>query len=177
MAFHDLTDGQIAPKAAKSLLGLGSKFITTPKKTTGCIQATSDRFQCDFFIKVYYAGDERRDEVTDDTVQRSKLYVKSKWNPNECDVPNWACRRISRFLACSNELFKERRAKSNLLPHQEALLNSLQTDKGLGRCAITYDQYMEDCLIHLRNTTCYQQLSEAEVMEAVAILEEELKLD
>jgi hypothetical protein len=39
------------------------------------------------------------------------------------------------------------------------------------------DQYMEDCLIHLRNTTCYQQLSEAKVMEAVAILEEELKLN
>jgi hypothetical protein len=184
MAFHDLTDGQIAPKAAKSLLGLGSKFIVTPSKTTGCIQATSNRFQRDFFIKVYYAGGECLADVTDDDMQRSKLYVKSQWNPNECDVPNWACRRISRFLARTKELFRERRAKSNLLPHQEALLRSLredptllfpETDKGLGPCAVTYDQYVEDCLIHLQNKTCYQQLSEEEAMDTATILDKEIK--
>ena len=91
---------------------------------------------------------------------------------------------LARFLARTKEPFKERRAKSNLLPHQEALLKSLredptllspEIDKGLGPCAITYDQYVEDCLIHLRSKTGYQRLSEVEAMEAVAILDKEIK--
>jgi hypothetical protein len=47
------------------------------------------------------------------------------------------------------------------MPAQERLLSSLSahptllfpdTDKGLGPCAITYDQYIEDCLKNLTNT-------------------------
>jgi hypothetical protein len=183
LAFHDLTDGQIAPKAAKSLLGLGSKFIVTPRKTTGSLEATSDRFQRDFFIKIIFAGGDEPD-LADDTPKRSKLYVKSDWNPTECDVPNWACLRLSRFLTRTQRLFRERRAQSNLMPHQEALLKSLredplllypETDKGLGPCSVTFDQYVEDCLIHLRNQQCYTRLSEDEAMTEVALLEDKIE--
>ncbi|KAL3786063.1 LOW QUALITY PROTEIN: hypothetical protein ACHAWO_007252 [Cyclotella atomus] len=180
LAFHDLTDGQIAPKAAKSLLGLGSKFIVTPRTTTGSLEATSDR---DFFIKIIFAGGDEP-ALADDTHKRSKLYVKSDWNPTECDVPNWACLRLSRFLNRVQRLFRERRAQSNLLPHQEALLKSLhedplllfpETDKGLGPCSVTFDQYVEDCLIHLRNQQCYTRLSEEEAMAEVVLLEDKLE--
>lgn len=183
LAFHDLTDGQIAPKAAKSLLGLGSKFIVTPRTTTGSLEATSDRFQRDFFIKIIFAGGDEP-ALADDTHKRSKLYVKSDWNPTECDVPNWACLRLSRFLNRVQRLFRERRAQSNLLPHQEALLKSLQedplllfpeTDKGLGPCSVTFDQYVEDCLIHLRNQQCYTRLSEEEAMAEVVLLEDKIE--
>jgi len=33
LAFHDLTPHKIAPTAAKSILGLGMKFIVTPQHT------------------------------------------------------------------------------------------------------------------------------------------------
>jgi hypothetical protein len=183
LAFHDLTDGQIAPKAAKSLLGLGLKFIVTPRKTTGSLEATSDRFQRDFFIKIIFSGGDEP-ALADDTLKRSKLYVKSDWNPTECDVPNWACLRLSRFLNRVQCLFRERRALSNLLPHQEALLKSLredpsllfpETDKGLGPCSVTFDQYVEDCLVHLCNQQCYTRLSEDEAMAEVAMLEDKIE--
>ena len=85
MAFHDLTPDQSAPPDAKSLLGLGSKFISTPGKTTGNLKKSFDRFECDFYIKVIYSGEDGDPYERD----RSKLYVKSTWNPTACDVPAW----------------------------------------------------------------------------------------
>lgn len=40
MTFHELTDNNTTPPAAKSVLGLGIKFIQTPKYTTSDISAT-----------------------------------------------------------------------------------------------------------------------------------------
>ncbi|KAL7502226.1 hypothetical protein ACHAXN_000240, partial [Cyclotella atomus] len=111
-------------------------------------------------------------------------YVKSKWNPTGCDVPNWACNRLGRFINRVERLFKKRRAKPNLLPFQNKLLESLLTDKsllypeadkGLGPCAVTYDQYVEDCLVHLLNKDCYEQLSEENALLAVDLLEKQIK--
>jgi hypothetical protein len=76
------------------LLGLGSKFIVTPSKTTGGpISKTLDRLQRDFYIRIYYAGGQENGDTTfvdHDKAQRSKLYVKSTWNPTERDVSFWA---------------------------------------------------------------------------------------
>jgi hypothetical protein len=49
-----------------------------------------------------------------------------------------------------------------------------ETDKGLGPCAVTYDQYVEDGLIHLRNQECYAQLSEEEALLATDVLETDI---
>eukprot|EP00956_Cyclotella_meneghiniana_P000182 scaffold247_cov39-Cyclotella_meneghiniana.AAC.3 len=78
MAFHDLTSDKSAPKNCKELFGLGSKFIPTPKKTTGktLLCQTHSRFDRDFRLKVHFAGDcSPSDEEAD---HKSKLYVKSK---------------------------------------------------------------------------------------------------
>jgi hypothetical protein len=190
MAFHDLTPSHRVPKAAKSLLGLGSKFIVTPSKTTGSIEQTIRRFQRDFHLKVYFACE--CDEATElacaadfANQQRSKLYVKSKWNPTENDVPFWVTARLSKFFARVQRLFQQRRATSNLLPYQEEIMNSLlddptllfpDTDKGLGPCAVEYSQYVEDCLVHLRNEECYQPLSEEEAESEVSQLTEKIEL-
>ncbi len=40
MNFHDLTDNKITPPEAKSVLGLGMKFIQTPKYTTSDLSTT-----------------------------------------------------------------------------------------------------------------------------------------
>ena len=44
-----------------------------------------------------------------------------------------------------------------------------ETDKGLGPCAVTYDQYIEDCLLHLKNPKCYRQLSASDAKLATAM--------
>ena len=79
------------------------------------------------------------------------------------------------------KLFRQRKATSNLLPHQARLLESLrdhehflfpETDKGLGPCAVTYKQYVKDCLVHLSNDSVYQRLSMEEATEATKQLNE-----
>ncbi|KAL3792100.1 hypothetical protein ACHAWO_010041 [Cyclotella atomus] len=82
---------------------------------------------------------------------------KSSWNPTGCDVPNWACNRLGRFVNRVERLFKKR------------------PDKGLGPCAVTYDQYVEDCLVHLLDKNCYEQLSEEDALLAVDLLEDDIE--
>jgi hypothetical protein len=129
MAFHDLTPDLSAPPAAKCLLGLGSRFIITPEKTTGSISNTLERFCRDFYIKIIFAGGDDEDLnlsfADHDKEQRSKLYVKSKWNPTESDVPFWASQRYSRFAVRLQRLFRQRKAKSNLLQFQQEFLEQL----------------------------------------------------
>jgi ribosome-associated translation inhibitor RaiA len=115
---------------------------------------------------------------------RSKLYVKSKWEPTELNVPNWACLRLSRFVNRVSKLFKKTKATSNLLPYQERIMESLLNDpnllfpladKGLGPCAVSYDQYIEDCLIHLKNQECYSLISEQDAKLAIDLLEDDIE--
>ena len=40
MTFRDLTDNKITPPEAKSVLGIGMKFIQTPKYTTSDLSTT-----------------------------------------------------------------------------------------------------------------------------------------
>jgi hypothetical protein len=182
MAYHDLTSDQSAPPDAKSLLGLGSKFIPKPKLTTGDILPSFDRLERDFHIKVHFAGDIDERFATRDA-SRSKLIVKSIWKPSTRDIPNWCSQRLSKFFTRAQRLFKRRKAKSNLTPCQESLLETLpddprllfpETDKGLGPCAVEYDQYVEDCLIHLKNSEVYQQLSEEEAFALAKVIQAEI---
>ena len=190
MAFHDLTEHQIAPPEAKSLLGLGSKFIVTPETTTGSLEKNFQRIQRDFYLSVHFASDCDDDlniwtGTDNDRDNRSKLYVKSKWTPTDLDVPSWAARRIGKFKRQVQKLFKQRRAKSNLLPYQQEMMDLLlnhpellfpETDKGLGPCAVTYSQYVEDCLKHLCNKDCYRQLTEEEANTAAKALSESIEI-
>ena len=59
LAFHDLTTGGILPPMANILLGLGLKFIPTPKLNTSPDEqiTTLERFERDFSLKVFFAGD------------------------------------------------------------------------------------------------------------------------
>lgn len=49
-----------------------------------------------------------------------------------------------------------------------------EADKGLRPSAVTFEQYVEDCLIHLCNRECYVQLSEEEALLAVDVLETDI---
>ena len=185
MTFHDLTKNKIAPPSAKALLGLGSKFIVTPETTTACLHKSFERIRRDFSISVFFASGndeylDMDDYEYDQFKNRSKLYIKSKWKPNEVDLPSWCFGRLDRFISKVRRIFKQRHATSNLLPYQKELLELLlndpelifpETDKGLGPCAVTYDQYVEACLKHLRNTECYDILTEEEARQGIEDLE------
>jgi hypothetical protein len=48
-------------------------------------------------------------------------------------------------------------------------------DKGLGPCAVTYDRYIEDCLVHLKNRKCYSIISEEDAKLAIELLEDDIE--
>ena len=81
-------------------------------------------------------------------------------------------------------MFTQRNATSNLLPRTKTnYLRHCQSkptflfpeaDKGLGPCAVTYEQYVVDCLKHLRNESVYSQLSESEATATAKHLKSQL---
>ncbi len=178
LAFHDLTPGKVAPSNARLLLGMGPKFIKTPKFTTNCILPSLYRHERDFHLKVYFAGsDLDRDKI-------SKLYVNSEWRPDWHQIPGWVDYRLSKFFNRLKERFKRRRAASNLLPIQDRTLDELLeqsdllfplADKNLGWCAVHYDDYVKDGLIHLTNEEIYCQLSEEEAWLKIDSIREEIE--
>jgi hypothetical protein len=67
------------------------------------------------------------------------------------------------------------RGKPNLLPFQRKILRQIRrddhivivnADKGLGLCAVLYEQYVNDALIRLKDEKTYVQLSNDEAAAA-----------
>jgi len=58
LTFHNLTTGNILPASANLLLGLGLKFIPTPKHniTQKDLDITLSRFDQDIGLKTYFSG-------------------------------------------------------------------------------------------------------------------------
>eukprot|EP00956_Cyclotella_meneghiniana_P041385 scaffold225046_cov56-Cyclotella_meneghiniana.AAC.2 len=176
MSFHDLTYDKSAPPYAKCLLGLGSKFIPTPSRTASSLASTFSRLTRDLKLRVYFACEDANGEDEED---RPKLYVKSKWNPEEQFIPSWVDGRLERFYTALSKLFSNRKASTNLLPPQQQLLDTLpsseqhlfpETDKGLGPCCVRTEQYLEDAAVHLNNKDVYEILSEEEAILLTDVL-------
>ena len=168
MSFHDLTDDQSAPPYAKCLLGLGAKFVPTPTRTTGSLSECFSRLTRDLKLRVYFACE---DSDLEDRPDRPKLYLKSKWSPEDQYIPSWVDGRLDRFYTELSKLFKCKEASTNLLPLQQDLLDTLpsneqylfpESDKGLGPCCVRTEQYSEDAAVHLNNSDVYVILSEDE---------------
>ena len=183
MAFHDPTNDQSAPPEAKFFMGLGDKFIPVPA-TPKDFNVTSGiaRFERSFMIKVIYAPGEEASTPAPPTEndKETNLYVNSTWCPNYGDVPCWVSRLLSRFFTQLKRRFKHRKATPNLLPFEQQLMDRLlnhpnllfpSTDKGLGPCAVKYDQYVRDALVHLTNETVYERMTEENALQAVSDLQ------
>ena len=179
MAFHDLTPSKSAPQSARALLGLGSKFICTPKFTTGSIESNFLRLERDMHLRVFFACGNELDASPE--WDKSKLYVKSDWRPEFGDIPGWVDRRLSKFYVRLQRLFKKKKATPNLLPFQARLFEMLserrdllfpEADKGLGPCAVLFEQYVEDALVHLLNDKVYLQLSKEEATNSINMVKE-----
>ena len=181
MAFHDVTNKEInPPKNLRSLLGLGLKFIPTPKYTTskttilgegeGTIndKAPLRKFKNDLHIKIHFAG-----ESPDNENFNPRMYVPTKWKPPEFSFEPNVLHRYDKFKDRIGSLFSKRKGKPNLLPHQKRALAWLRQqdnllvvhcDKNLGPALIEKSKYIEMAYKdHLNDTKTYRFLSEMEV--------------
>ena len=163
LACHNLTTYLRPPPNIHSLLGLGLKFCPIPKTTFPDYSDCHKRFTRDAYVKDVFANEETQPHFN------PRLYVRSTWEPKPSDVAPITIRRTNRFLSSTIPLFSKQRGRSNLLPHQKRLLQTLQQrqdliviqcDKNLGPALIERQQYIR--LIyrdHLNDTNTYQYMS------------------
>jgi hypothetical protein len=154
------------------------KFIPTPKFTTDDLTPTLDRLERDVHLKVFFAHIQNQEDDI------PKLYVKSDWRPNTIRIPPVFDHRLNNFQSSLEKLFKRRRGKPNLLPFQERVLSELaadrnllfpDTDKGLGPCAVTYEQYVQDGLKHLNDATTWAPITADEAAALAVSLEAQVE--
>jgi hypothetical protein len=160
-ACHNLCISNPPPNNYRALLGLGMKYIPTPRYTnSNNMIGWTDRFRQDMFTKMFLAH-------TDSSIPR--LYVRSDWTPPIRLVNYNLQERVNNFIKKIFELFKKRKARSNMLPFQRRILADLRAskthviinaDKNLGPCIIERSQYIQRALQdHLLDTTTYKKLS------------------
>ena len=112
LAFHDLTTDGSVPPATRTILGLSTKFIPTPKYTSSrkVAEEAYERFERDVSLKYHFAGE-------DNDWQKTKLYVKSIWRPPMPGIE--VNSRLAQFESRLIRLFRKRKSRSNLTPFQE----------------------------------------------------------
>jgi len=138
-AFHDLTSYIKPPMNLRSLLGLNSKFIPTPRYNTPWQHLqnnTLPRFERSFRLKAFFAykhngsdlvetwndlDNEGKKVITPDEHFNPRLHVPSDWEPPpECPFPPPLERRINDFTNKLRQVIRPKRHKStpNLWKHQ-----------------------------------------------------------
>ena len=174
LAFHDFTKKHKPEKYLRSLLGLGLKFIPTPSLTNSWSRlrkSSYDRLFRSVHLRFHFAG---RQLSKMRTSYDPKLYVRSKWTPPHWTIPPVALEeRLLCFSTALNKLFKTRKGKTNLLPHQQQALRMLQQqqtflivpcDKNLGPAIIERHDYLKIAMRdHLSDTTTYKTLTTSEI--------------
>ena len=130
-AYHDFTQSKQLPKKFRSLLGLGLKFIPTPRYTNTWKKLrdlSMPKFTRAIHLRFHFAGT----NTTQDDTYNPKIYVRSNWTP-----PHWTMRpvvmtkRLENFSNTLGKLFKKRMGKTNLLPYQTRASATTSTATGL----------------------------------------------
>ena len=80
LAFHDLTKGRSIPPATAEIMGLGTKFVPTPERTSGrqAAEKALERFERDLGWKVFWAGKPSKNKLKNPNITLGLL-----------DVPNF----------------------------------------------------------------------------------------
>ena len=169
-AFHTFCEKDTkVPKNLEFLLGLGTKFIPTPYFTNHDMKTTFRRLERDLKLRTYFAGPE---STLDDEDYDKKIYVPSKWVPKHWMIPTELTYRLSRLRRNTEALFRKKCGKSNLLPTQRRLLQTIRNheelmvvncDKNLGPAIIERDKYIILVLEHLSDEKTYMRLNDDEV--------------
>ena len=172
-------------KNLRSLLGLGLKFIPTPRCTntwTKLKETSMPKLQRAIHLRFHFAGSETSSNDTYDP----KIYVRSNWTPPYWTLPPIVLQqRLDKFATTLNKLFKRTLGKTNLLSYQARALQSLQKqqdflicpcDKNLGPAIIERDDYIKIAMIdHLLDGRTYRRLSEADCNNHKQRLIQEIK--
>ena len=122
-------------------------------------------------LRFHFAG---KPPDEDSTTYDPKMYVHSKWTPPHWTIPPVALdERLSRFSKEMGTLFKTRKGKTNLLPHQQRALDTLQQqniflivprDKNVGPAIIERHDYLKIAMRdHLLDTKTYKLLNQSEI--------------
>ena len=90
LTFHDLTADNILPKSSNLLLGLGLKFIPTPKGTTpDDLDITLSRFEQDIGLKTFFSGATKDDSYDPlSKALRINLIWRAPLPPQEINTPS-----------------------------------------------------------------------------------------
>jgi hypothetical protein len=102
------------------------KFICTPTHKTENLTTTTKRLERDIQLKVFFAHHPTTD-ITTDTTNTPKLYIKSLWTPPITEIPPWVDTRLNNFFTSLQAKFHRRNASPNLLPYQRSTLQDLRT--------------------------------------------------
>ena len=172
LVFHDFTRSKQPAKNLRSLLGLGLKFIPTPRYTNTwkkLRELSMPKFTRAIHLRFHFAGT----NTTQDDTYDPKIYVRSNWTPPHWTMPPVVMtKRLENFSNTLGKLFKKRIGKTNLLPYQTRALQLLQQqqdflvcpcDKNLGPAIIERDDYIKIAMKdHLLDGRTYRRLSQAD---------------
>ena len=154
-AFHNLTSYITPPPGLPKLLGLGLKFIPTPKWSptwTQIERPTYERFDRDLRVRAFCIGHmDRPPPIPEELYQpgreaelsqalanrppedyNPRMYQTSTWEPPKHLIPKAVPHRLAQFKASLTSKFsRRRRGKTNLLPHQRRALAQLRQQQQL----------------------------------------------
>ena len=185
IVFHDFTRSKQPAKNLCSLLGLGLKFIPTPRYTNTwkkLKELLMPKFTRAIHLRFHFAGT----NTTPDDTYDPKIYVRSNWTPPHFTLPPVVMKeRLDKFSNTFGKLFKKRMGKTNLLSYQTRALHLFQQqqdflvwscDKNLGPAIIEQDDYIKMAMKdHLLDGRTYRRLSNADSANNKKRIEQELK--
>ena len=187
LAYHDLTTHTKPPPGLHSTLGLGLKFIPTPKYShtwTQIQESTMERFEKDLKIKCFVRGHMDKE---DDEPFNPRMHIPSDFIPPKHLIPTKVLdQRLQKFGAFLQSKFsRKKRGKANLLPHQMKALQKLrndrsilvvQCDKNLGPATIERDRYIEMAIDdHLSDSTTYKKIHPNHIQQEKQKLKDKVK--
>ena len=107
LAFHDFTQSKQPAKNLRSLLGLGLKFIPTPRyiNTWKKLKELSmPKFTRAIHLRFHFAGT----NTTPDDTYDPKIYVRSNWTPPHWTLPPVVMKeRLDKFSTTLGKLLKK----------------------------------------------------------------------
>ena len=202
MSFHNLTTELTPPFDLRPLLGLGHKFIPTPRYTNGLYEiassdnptATLHRLERALKIRCFFA-DQEANQAEDDEVPEPnedqvpeynpRMYISSNWNPPKYTYPGIVQTRFRNFRLMMSRVFAihRQRGRANLLPYQRRALQWAQTqddfvicltDKNLGFCILEKAQYVRRARSLLSDEASYTKMDELDAIGLAAYVKTQI---
>lgn len=197
LSFHNLTTTLSPPYDLGPLLGLGPKFIPTPRYSNGPWEldafsnskATLHRMERSLKIRCFFAdqGDDSDEENLPEDLPdqyNPRMYIASNFKPPIYTYPWIVQKRFHNFRTEITKAFRRQRGRSNLLPYQRRALQWAQTqddfvvclsDKNLGFCIMEKTQYIRRARALLDDPVSYTRLEEEDALFMASAVEAEIK--